>query len=335
MVRRTRDTLRAFTLVELLVVIAIIAILIALLLPAVQKVREAAARMKCSNNLKQLGIATQNFVAAHGVLTTYFGVFVPDGNNVLPTFLPNHRKMYGSWFAHLLPFIEQDNVYQMTMADILASGKNQPIYDTWPTYTVGPWILEHFNGHDYYYQEMISSGGDGYHAHGIWIDGVHDATYAVLRCPSDPSQNSNGLVWGESNWWGGTNYLANYNAWSTPGYGVWSPPVSPAAFADGTANTVLFGEGYANCDRIGRIALYSWFYHNFGLDWYQLPNTNLFQNAPPVKLCDNWRAQSGHSAGMNVALADGSTRMVNPAISQATWTNALLPDDGNVLGTDW
>jgi prepilin-type N-terminal cleavage/methylation domain-containing protein/prepilin-type processing-associated H-X9-DG protein len=122
---------RGFTLIELLVVIAIIAVLIGLLLPAVQKVREAAARMSCSNNLKQIGLALHNYESANGYFPTAYKMLpAPD-----PA-APSSTGTYGpSAFVLILPYLEQDNVYRqigITKAALnpVNMPPNNPAYST-------------------------------------------------------------------------------------------------------------------------------------------------------------------------------------------------------------
>src|SRR5438876_8136724 len=100
---RIRDQREGFTLIELLVVIAIIAVLIGLLLPAVQKVREAAARMSCTNNLKQLAIAVHSYHDVEG----YFPV-----NSLIMDRADNWNAPNWSWLARILPYIEMDSLYR-------------------------------------------------------------------------------------------------------------------------------------------------------------------------------------------------------------------------------
>jgi prepilin-type N-terminal cleavage/methylation domain-containing protein len=111
-----------FTLIELLVVVAIVALLVGLLLPAVQKVREAAARAQCQNSAKQLALAVHHYHDLYGQFPTYNGVG-PLGPSVLATTqASNSRLVYGSYVVHILPFIEQKGFYDTILADVQQYG---------------------------------------------------------------------------------------------------------------------------------------------------------------------------------------------------------------------
>jgi prepilin-type N-terminal cleavage/methylation domain-containing protein len=297
----------AFTLIELLVVIAIIAILIGLLLPAVQQVREAGQRAQCTNNVKQIALACHHFAQNHGDR-------FPD----LTTFQNN--KCYTLFFA-ILPYIEQNALYQTVLS--------APSPYTWnlqvPGSPTAPWSYIEVYGLIPTYRCPSASyypdtQGESYHAYTTYAanylllgtsgPGIEDkqgpyATYGCrYRIGNIPDGSSNTVLLGEKN--------AQVNFWSWPiNYQViWSP---------------LFGAVLKNPMDADPYVYWSQFTTD-GRD-------------PPIRdVPGNWRftrANSVHQGGMVTALADGSVRTVSYNLSNATWLNALMPDDGKVLGPDW
>jgi len=118
-----------FTLIELLVVIAIIGVLIALLLPAVQKVREAANRTSCANNLKQIGLAIHNFHDTYGGFPNRGHTWNTEISYDRTGNPQNFKYQQARWGYQILPFIEQDNLY-MTPDYVLPAGETDPLQST-------------------------------------------------------------------------------------------------------------------------------------------------------------------------------------------------------------
>jgi prepilin-type N-terminal cleavage/methylation domain-containing protein len=320
----------AFTLAEMLVVLAILGVLIGLLVPAVMKVREAAARTQSSNNLHQLALAVQQCQDSYGVLPPGFGYF-PGGPSD-PSYLGG-TSGYGNLFFHLLPFLEQGNLYQSTAGP----GNGPP-----------------------------ASPGTLYIPYEPIYPGIAATPLKVYQDPLDPSLSSSGIIQGSQTSADGlaacgyafnaqvfcqVDYAGNFKDW-------WANPRLPATFCDGTANTILFAEKYSICGQAG--GLYS------GANaWAVAPNesitpvfsvsrfpsagipagaiastgpTTYFQVQPSPynsDRCQYWVPQTARSGGILVALADGSVRNVAPSVQPATWWAACTPAGGETLGNDW
>jgi prepilin-type N-terminal cleavage/methylation domain-containing protein/prepilin-type processing-associated H-X9-DG protein len=214
---------RGFTLIELLVVIAIIAILIGLLLPAVQKVREAAARTQCQNNLKQIALAAHNFEGAYG--------YLPPGGTL------SSQSYFGLGpLAHLLPYVEQENLYKLFPPHLFTTTPTTNWFQAGTLNTVGTGPA---NQRVKIYE--CPTDGDDLPATGHFVY-LYTSTGSINGAYYPTSSNLKPAR---------TNYLASAGALGNTTdafYGQWCGPFylnsknKLASMPDGTSNTVLFGE---------------------------------------------------------------------------------------------
>jgi len=271
----------AFTLIELLVVIAIIAILIGLLVPAVQKVREAAARTQTINNLKQLGTGTHNFAGTFNTKLVVNGTI---------------NARYGSAFFHLLPFVEQDNVYKLAATPTNATINCVTGPATLVAAVINPYIAPSDSS------QTASTGTTG--------------TQGITSFVSNQ------------------RIFLNENAAQTyPNQSIGKR--LPASLLPGTSNVIFFGTRYATCNTTNNIwtsPTVTVFLSNGGGS----TSTTNYPQAQPVNTSCNPSAMQGFSAtGPQICMGDNSVRSMSPSVSALAYNTASDPTTTVPLPANW
>jgi prepilin-type N-terminal cleavage/methylation domain-containing protein/prepilin-type processing-associated H-X9-DG protein len=303
--RRTlRKSRAAFTLIELLVVIAIIAILIGLLLPAVQKVRDAAARLQCQNNLKQMGLAFHNFHDTTGGL--------PQGVQY------NYPYYYWSWMAQLLPYEEQNDLYNQA--------------DQWAR--TGPGNYPSWPWGDFWRNPETSPPNPAL-----------SQQLKIWRCPADsrplvfhdvadwPYMKPSGADVAFTSYLGVSGISGDFRNQPSNGILYWRSSTRLLQITDGASNTILVGERPPSLD-----LEYGWWFAGAGWDGSGVGDVVLgareygyaaAKGCPASKVglqpgnvnnpCDQVHFWSMHATGANFLMADGSARLVQYS------GNSILP----------
>jgi len=352
---------RGFTLVELLVVIAIIGILVGLLLPAVQAAREAARRMQCTNNLKQLGLAAHNFESA----TKRFPPGYLGNNRIGAAGLPQQAWGTNSGVGHLtymLPYMEQQAIYQLVETDkdlnvdrdgvgvatALAS-RYDIVWSTNNAWTAG----------NYRIGSLLCPSDDAYGGtrhtalllHSWAVSGIAGAPATSLWFEGTPNASWH-LTMGKTNYMGcagrrgrtgttaltaATDPIPNVTFDTLKGIFYQRSKTKMAEILDGTSNTIMFGEVTGefdnHCRSIGRHTSF-WFLTASGMmtHWMQgIPTSGIpWQTSVACKAW--WRYSSFHSGGIiNTTFADGSVRGFPLTTEYRVWLAAGGMADGQLF----
>jgi len=356
MTLRPRSRRRGFTLVELLVVIAIIGVLVGLLLPAVQAAREAARRMSCSNNIRQIAMGVINSESARKQLPANYGLV---NQATSEDIIIDPQPVGGtvtqlSWMTGILPYIEQDTLHRSIVfsVDVTNDPRNILGFVT-PTIGSNPWVA----------QQRISlyrcpsdttpnvlanradrlSNGQQYAV--TSYKGVSGSNWAwgVYRTDGDPIWSTDPFLANNGNGFGNGNgiFFAGYTGFA-PAPANTRPGVPCntliAAIKDGLSNTLMVGESVGSYNRD------NWWY------WFKgtVATTAIPPNAPPVcpeavgrpirlglQACDydwqnNFGFTSDHSTGANFSAADGSTRFIANEIDLRVFRALGGMQDGQV-----
>jgi prepilin-type N-terminal cleavage/methylation domain-containing protein len=303
-----------FTLIELLVVIAIIAILIGLLLPAVQKVREAAANTQCKNNFKEIILAVHNYAGANGDQ-------LPPVNFYQVVNQATGKAAQGSAHYAILSYLEQGNLFNQYTQNIPNPGYLGAVYVPLKSFSC-PSDPTQNNG--------LAVGGpqDGkwglscYSYNLVLFGGSFNAVNTVLGRPASPYKIGN-IPDGASNTIGLGEQIGDYPGSFSDGgyngseaYNTWAWPATPLT-TGGTYGPYSPDPAYLLGGSL------------YGAD-YPLPQCGV----NPL-LADPARFQSVHIGSINIALMDGSVRTISSSISQRSWNAALGPADGGAFDSTW
>jgi prepilin-type N-terminal cleavage/methylation domain-containing protein/prepilin-type processing-associated H-X9-DG protein len=348
--RRSRRRARGFTLIELLVVIAIIAVLIGLLLPAVQKVREAANRMSCSNNLRQMGLALLNYESTYGYFPPAAIVPWTGQANQTPSVPGINFPVHSGWafqfnspqssfMCFILPFIEQGNVAIMYNLNLAFWDGNNP---TAAEVQIKSFYCPSSPGARTTVQDgMPVSGAGGTYGYPL--------VYLPFAC------SDYGAFAGDNTEIIGYPFLEYPNSFYNLGYQIGNGKadtlsclainaVRPIlAITDGTSNTTMVGESAGR--PLGWVGDTPWF-GSPGGRWVDpgnciSPNGSTFDGLSPfggpcTMNCTNvFNIYSFHTAGCNFLFADGSVHFITQNITWPTLAALMTPASGEVVSNNY